>query len=552
MAQPPAVTLPPGAIQQGAALPAVVRHQNQVTTADYLENESMGNNGDHWRYPMASSGQPTTNSGQVPAAPSPVQLAQFTNPGVQQQADQLWSPSGTPPPAGNTYPPPPGAASNAPPPPGGYVPPVETLPPGGPPLVTTPPTVERLPPGSPGPKFQQGAAGRVFPQYAAPYGPFGPTPGVVPEGPPLGNRSLGVPTPLTDIIVNVQEAQTGRFMLGAAVNSNAGLTGQIVLDERNFDWRAIPEGFDDFVNGSAFRGAGQGFRIEALPGNQVQRYMFQFTNPYVMNTRVSSTFSAFLFDRQYVDWNEQRLGGNLGFGYRLTPDLSISAGLRAEEVKILDPLVTGVPELDQVVGVNNELYSGRISLTQDTRDISFQPTQGYFLNLSFEQVFGTYDYSRAEVDFRRYFLMAERPDGSGRHVLGFSTRLGFTGSDTPIFENFFAGGYTTLRGFDFRAASPRDGGVVVGGEFLYISSAEYLFPITADDMLKGVAFVDYGTVEPTVDINWDNYRVAVGLGLRVYIPAMGPAPIALDFAVPIARAETDRIRNFSFFVGVSR
>ncbi len=336
------------------------------------------------------------------------------------------------------------------------------------------------------------------------------------------------------------------------MNSNAGLTGQIVLDERNFDWRAIPEGVDDFVNGSAFRGAGQGFRIEALPGNQVQRYMLQFTNPYVANTRISSTFSGFLFDRQYVDWNEQRLGGNLGFGYRITPDLSISAGVRAEQVKILDPRVVGVPELDDVVGKDNALYSGRVSLTQDTRDISFQPTQGYYLNLSFEQVFGTYDYSRGEVDFRRYFLMAERPDGSGRHVLGFSTRLGISGSDTPIFENFFAGGYSTLRGFDFRAASPRDGDVVVGGEFLYLSSAEYLFPLTADDMLKGVAFVDYGTVEPDVNIDWNNYRVAVGLGLRIYVPAMGPAPIALDFAVPIARAETDRIQNFSFFVGVSR
>ena len=126
-------------------------------------------------------------------------------------------------------------------------------------------------------------------------------------------------------------------------------------------------------------------------------------------------------------------------------------------------------------------------MIQDTRDITFQPTQGYYLQLSFEQVFGSFDYSRGEIDFRRYFLLAERPDGSGRHVLGFSNRIGFSGSETPIFENFFAGGYSTLRGFDFRGASPRDGGVTVGGEFQMLGSAEYLFPITADDMLKGVA-----------------------------------------------------------------
>jgi len=42
--------------------------------------------------------------------------------------------------------------------------------------------------------------------------------------------------------------------------------------------------------------------------------------------------------------------------------------------------------------------------------------------------------------------------------------------------------------------------------------------------------------------------VTLGAGLRIYIPAMGPAPIALDFGVPVAREDTDRIENFSFFI----
>jgi outer membrane protein insertion porin family len=94
--------------------------------------------------------------------------------------------------------------------------------------------------------------------------------------------------------------------------------------------------------------------------------------------------------------------------------------------------------------------------------------------------------------------------------------------------------------------------VIVGGEFSLLGSAEYLFPVTADDMLKGVFFVDYGTVEEKIEIDQDDFRVAVGCGLRVSVPAMGPAPIALDFAVPVAREDTDRIQNFSFFVGFGR
>jgi len=77
---------------------------------------------------------------------------------------------------------------------------------------------------------------------------------------PTPEELQGTPTPL-DIFV--EETRTGRFMFGVAVNSDAGVTGQITIDERNFDITRVPTSWDDFVNGSAFRGAGQGFRIEA-------------------------------------------------------------------------------------------------------------------------------------------------------------------------------------------------------------------------------------------------------------------------------------------------
>ena len=191
------------------------------------------------------------------------------------------------------------------------------------------------------PTVQQGL-GRPF--YVSPDGPFDPAIG-----------------PLADILVNVQETQTGKFSVGASVNSDAGVTGQVVIDERNFDIRRIPTSFDDFVNGSAFRGAGQGFRIEALPGNDVQRYMVNFTEPYLFNTRVSFNMSAYLFDRNFFDWDEQRLGGRMSLGYRITPDLSLAASIRAEEVTISDPRLGGVAELDAALG-SSDLYLSLIHI----------------------------------------------------------------------------------------------------------------------------------------------------------------------------------------------
>ncbi len=425
------------------------------------------------------------------------------------------------------------------------LPPTEPAPPG-----TTP--ANPLPgsnPTAPTPNSPQATPALPDPPAPPPPSPVQPLTGP-PASPFTSPFTSADPVLSTPLDVIVEETQTGRFMFGAGINSDAGVTGQIVIDERNFDITRVPSSFRDFVDGTAFRGAGQGFRLEAMPGSRVQRYLVSFTEPYLLDTPVSMNLNGFLFDRRYSDWDEQRLGGRVGLGYRLTHDLSIAGTVRAENVKVRDIRV-GIPALTEVLG-NNALYSGRGTLTHDTRDMPFFPTEGHLIELSFEQVFGDFLYPRGELDYRRYFLIRERPDGSGRHTLGNSFQLGISGSDTPVFENYFAGGYSTLRGFAFRGASPVDTTVQVGGRFRFLGSTEYTFPLTADDMLKGAFFVDYGTVEQTTRIRSRNFRVAPGFGVRISVPALGPAPLAFDFAFPVAKADTDDTQVFSFFFGVGR
>jgi outer membrane protein insertion porin family len=393
----------------------------------------------------------------------------------------------------------------------------------------------------PPPPTTAGPSGNVF---APPYPGWNP-PSIVPGADP---SALGTPAPLD---VFVEETRTGRLMFGVAVNSDAGVTGQITVDERNFDITRVPTSWDDVMSGNAFRGAGQGFRMEAQPGSQVQRYLISFTEPYFLGSNISMNASAFYFDRNYFDWDESRYGGRLAFGYRLTPDLSVAGALRAENVTVFNPRVNTVPELNESLG-KNDLFSGRISMTHDTRDLPFAPTEGHLIELSYEQAFGSFDYPLGEVDFAQYWMLRERPDGSGRHVLAYNSKLGFSGADTPIFENYFAGGFSTLRGFAFRGASPVESTVRVGGEFRWINSLEYIFPLTADDMLRGVVFCDFGTVERDIALRTENFRVAPGFGLRVNVPALGPAPLAFDFAFPVAMADTDDKQIFSFFFGATR
>jgi outer membrane protein insertion porin family len=364
-----------------------------------------------------------------------------------------------------------------------------------------------------------------------------------------GDRDLTRPL---DLNAEVRETETGRLMFGVGVNSDSGLVGQVVVDERNFDIAKWPTGWEDIRNGQAFRGAGQQFRIEAVPGTSVQRYMVSFREPYLLDTDISLGLSGYYYDRVYSEWTEQRVGGRISLGYQLTHDLSITGAYRGERVRI-SSLAALAPEYLAMEG-SNALHGFQLSLAHDTRDSSFLPTEGHLIELSFEQVIGTFQYPTAELDMRKYFTMHQRPDGSGRHVLTLASRIGYKGPDTPVYDRFFAGGYSTLRGFSYRHASPLnlDYGVIVGGNAEVLASAEYMFPITADDVLRGVVFCDTGAIQPSFSDWRDNYRVSPGFGLRISIPALGPAPIALDFAFPISFQDGDRIENFSFFIGLGR
>ncbi|OHB67870.1 MAG: hypothetical protein A2V70_03285 [Planctomycetes bacterium RBG_13_63_9] len=430
-------------------------------------------------------------------------------------------------------------------------PPVYSAEPSGQPRLTPagPSYGEPLPPGyESSPEYQgQAGGGAVAGPGAEPYDPriFG-------EGSPFADAPGDAdPTRPLDLDVISYETHTGRLMFGVGVNSDAGLVGSVMIDEQNFDWARFPRSWEDIRNATAWRGAGQRFRMELIPGTEVQRYTVSFQEPYLLGSEVSLGLSGFFFDRRYREWDEQRLGGRVSLGYQFTHDLSAAFSFRGARINVHDPIIDTLPELNEVLG-DNSLYGFGVQLAHDTRDSQFLPTEGHLFEVAMEQVTGSFDYPRAEVDLQRYFLIHERADGSGRHVLSLSTRFGWTGEDTPIYDHFYAGGFTTIRGFEFRGASPQSQGVIVGGHFMLLGSIQYMFPITADDMLRAVVFCDAGTVEPEIDDWSDKFRVAPGLGLRITVPMMGPAPIAVDFAFPIAAEPGDRERVFSFFVGFNK
>ena len=352
-----------------------------------------------------------------------------------------------------------------------------------------------------------------------------------------------------DVLIRVNEQRTGSLIFGVGVNSDAGLNGSIVLNERNFDITRFPTSWDDVIEGRAFRGAGQDLRINASPGTEMQNYSATWREPHLFDSDFSLTVGGYYYTRVWDEYTESRLGGKISLARRLNQFWTASVTTRLENVGVVDVPTYDPPEIMDEQGYHFVAGFG-VGLTRDTRDTALRATEGSVLDIRFEQVTGSYTYPLFNVDFSKYWTLWQRADGTGRQVLALRSGLGIAGSQTPVYDDFYEGGSRSVRGFEFRGISPQNPlypGLMIGGDFMLFNSLEYQVPVMAGDRLWLVGFVDSGTVERDVEIR--DYRVSVGFGLRIAVPMLGPMPIALDFGFPIVKASTDRTQIFSFNIG---
>jgi outer membrane protein insertion porin family len=339
-------------------------------------------------------------------------------------------------------------------------------------------------------------------------------------------------------------------MFGVGVNSSTGLNGSIIFNERNFDITRWPVSFDDLISGGAFRGAGQEFRVELVPGVQMQRYSATFREPFLFDSPYSLTTSAYFYQRFFNEYTEEREGIRITVGRKISQYWSLALTSRLENVNVSNVQYWEPQDYLSVQG-NNLLAGFRGSAIFDTRDSLLRPTEGTLMDLSFEEVTGDRTFSLANFDVSQFFTLYQRADNSGKQVLALKGQLGWASNNTPVFERYFAGGFNTIRGFQFRGVGPDINGYKVGGDFMVMASAEYQVPIRANDQIYLVGFVDTGSVSPTIN-HFSDYVVSAGFGVRFTVPMLGPVPIALDFGFPIVKGPHDREQVFNFFMGFTR
>ncbi|HYD01899.1 MAG TPA: outer membrane protein assembly factor, partial [Phycisphaerales bacterium] len=301
------------------------------------------------------------------------------------------------------------------------------------------------------------------------------------------------------------------------------------------------------------------FSINLQPGSEISTFSINLAEPYLFESDYSGAATLAVRDREYRQYDETRRSAIFTLGHRLGERWVASATVRAEQVDIDSIEEDAAVDVFDVEG-ENSITSIGLKLKRTALDRSVRPTRGTIVELTAERVGalgGSYDFTKLGAEGSLYVPVDEDALGL-RTVLLLRSAIFWIPEDeddVPVYERFYQGG-REFRGFKFRGIGPREprndnpaelAKDTVGGTWSFFAGAQIEKPLI-DQYLSGVVFVDSGTL--TYDPGFDDYRVSVGAGLRVYIPALGPVPLAFDFGVPLIKQSGDRTALFSFSLDV--
>jgi outer membrane protein insertion porin family len=193
-------------------------------------------------------------------------------------------------------------------------------------------------------------------------------------------------------------------------------------------------------------------------------------------------------------------------------------------------------------------------MSYDKRDNIFNATKGYLLGFAITDaggfLMGNKNFWKGTGSASWYHTFFEKATLELKGRGGIASAYGNT-VDVPIYERFFAGGASTIRGYKERRVGPRDtgNGEPVGGNAILIGNAELTFPLY-EKMLKGAVFFDVGNVwkQPGDSFMSGDYKAGAGIGIRVKTPI---GPVRVDWGYPLVDNFQDS-KNGEFYFSMSR
>lgn len=176
----------------------------------------------------------------------------------------------------------------------------------------------------------------------------------------------------------------------------------------------------------------------------------------------------------------------------------------------------------------SQLFTPGISASRKKTDDAMNPSHGYRYNIVVD---GAHKSALSDASFVRANVQGKWLYSWGRHRLFSGLQLGgfylydhTTIADIPASLRFFAGGDTSVRGYDYRSLAPRDAnGDLTGGQYLLATRLEYGYRFKEN--WRAALFVDAGNA---FNNNGESLFVGPGVGLHWLSPV---GPVRIDIGV---------------------
>jgi outer membrane protein insertion porin family len=348
-------------------------------------------------------------------------------------------------------------------------------------------------------------------------------------------------TDQVDVSVKVKEKPTGNLLFGVGFSSADGIVLQVSANQQNIF------------------GSGKAVGIAANTSQVNRNIGLSYTDPYFTIDGVSAGFD--IYDRRFDadalnlgNYTTETLGAGVRAGFPVTELDRINLGLTVEQTKI-ETFADSPQRMIDFVNQNGSDPTALIttvSWVRDRRDSAIWTTSGTIQRASMEVTLPVLDltYYKFGYQIGWYYPLTTDFTLFLNGELGYGG--GYDGQTLPFYKAFYAGGATSVRGYEQSSLGPRDANGVLGGSRKVVGNAEILFPVPGlgqDRSARLGVFFDMGQVwldQSPYTLSDLKLRYSTGVLFSWNSPF---GPLKLSMAQPINDQPGDQIQRFQFVFG---
>jgi outer membrane protein insertion porin family len=359
-------------------------------------------------------------------------------------------------------------------------------------------------------------------------------------------QEVNVETPATagtadqiDVNYTVVEKPSGNLMAGVGYSQAQGVIFNASVSQDNV--------------------FGSGKRVNLTFNNSFVNTIYKvgYLNPYTTLDGISSGFDIGYRKTNAAQMNIARYntnvldaGINMGIPLNEFDSLRFNLDYENTSLSASDRSSQQIYDFMDRYGKQFDTVTLATGLTHDTLNRALMPTRGGAQRVSLLGTVpvGNIDYYKASLKLQQYFPIARDLTFMVEGEVAYGDGYGNT-HELPFFENYFAGGPQSVRGFQPNTLGPRDSkNLPFGGASKLAGTAELYFPVPFMEESKTVrlgAFMDAGNVFKR-DLDIGDLRYSTGLSARWLSPF---GALVFSVAQPINATRNDKVQYFQFSFG---